>query len=337
MIKAEKVLRFSLKEQEKALRGLVQELAGKQLPTERELSAHLGMSRGRVRTILAVLREEGLIEQRQGSGTFATHREATGVAAVAVRIDAALKLGDDPFFSLLVEQLQAALQRAGIACTLERMRAESLEISPTPTIAVGLLGEELLRLQRRSTTPLVTLLLGPDTRPGRKASVFHLWDFDAGILAAEYLLHRECRSMVFVGRKGLPAVEERFAGAQRVAQRVGVPVTFSAAEGLNYAAGIEAGQSLTLPEGAGIIAANDWLAVGLRAGLSRNPALATTKVPMASFDGLPTAASPLLEIMSLRVPIELMAADAVAEVVRLSRSEQAVGRSVRYLVETTEE
>src|SRR3954465_5407586 len=43
---------------------------GERLPPEQELSAHLGISRGTLRTALQRLEETGEIVRRQGSGTF---------------------------------------------------------------------------------------------------------------------------------------------------------------------------------------------------------------------------------------------------------------------------
>jgi DNA-binding LacI/PurR family transcriptional regulator len=79
----------------------------------------------------------------------------------------------------------------------------------------------------------------------------------------------------------------------------------------------------------GIIATNDWLAVGLHAGLMRQ-GWAHHSAPLVSFDGLRLAADPALSIRSLAVPLETIAEDAVAELVRLTRSPAALGRSVRY-------
>src|SRR5918993_5738150 len=43
---------------------------GERLPPEQELSAHLGVSRGTLRTALRRLEESGEIVRRQGSGTY---------------------------------------------------------------------------------------------------------------------------------------------------------------------------------------------------------------------------------------------------------------------------
>src|SRR5919199_4935930 len=53
--------------------------AGERLPPEQELSAHLGISRGTLRTALQRLEETGEIVRRQGSGTFVGRVQGTAL------------------------------------------------------------------------------------------------------------------------------------------------------------------------------------------------------------------------------------------------------------------
>src|SRR5918992_883286 len=58
---------------EEALRGWLatgRHRPGERLPPEQELSAHLGISRGTLRTALQRLEETGEIVRRQGGGTY---------------------------------------------------------------------------------------------------------------------------------------------------------------------------------------------------------------------------------------------------------------------------
>lgn len=54
---------------------------GSRLPTEQELTRRFGVSRQTVRQALALLMEEGLIEKRQGSGTFISRAVTTPAAS----------------------------------------------------------------------------------------------------------------------------------------------------------------------------------------------------------------------------------------------------------------
>src|SRR3954452_9539618 len=52
---------------------------GERLPPEKELSAHLGISRGTLRTALQRLEDSGEMERRQGSGTYVGRAVSTSL------------------------------------------------------------------------------------------------------------------------------------------------------------------------------------------------------------------------------------------------------------------
>lgn len=58
--------------------------AGRRLPTETEMTARFGVSRQTVRKALQVLSEEGVVQSRQGSGTYTTGNMGGGSRQVAV-------------------------------------------------------------------------------------------------------------------------------------------------------------------------------------------------------------------------------------------------------------
>lgn len=310
-----------------ALRQIVEEMAGQRLPGERELATRLGISRPGLRTLLTTLEAEGLVRRHQGSGTYAIDPQQAQLHTVALLIDAELKLGDDPFFSLLLERLQVRLQAEGIHCIIERIheRPRSLQDG---AITLGMAGRTVLESLRSDDPPVVGLLVNASLPTNAHASVFQLADKEAGAEAARHLLDQHYREFVLVGKHDIPASHERLTGAEEVATQAGGRCTFVSCA-LNYTAGLRLGRTMELPdEPAGIIAANDWLAVGLQAGLaSRQPVV---PIHIVSFDGLPITEDPLLGIDSLAVPIETIVTDTIAELRRLRQPAAPVGRIVRY-------
>lgn len=315
------------------IKQFVRGRAGQRLPGERELTARFNISRPRLRGILGVLEQEALVQRRRGSGTYALAPGEGEVGRAVLLVDAALKLGDDPFFSLLLEQLQGALQAAGAQCIIQRTAGEGVLLPRSDgVIALGVAGLNALR-QAHLMQPAVGLFAAATARPGSRLSLLELDDESAGIEAARRLIALDVRRAYFFGRRAIPAVGERLAGVERELKGAAVPLEVVEC-GLNYAAGLEQGFRFAAPaqESIGLIAANDWLAIGLHTGLqSQNPAL-RRRVTLLSFDGLALTGRPELGIDSLAVPLETMAKDAVAELQRLKRP-GTVGRAIRYALD----
>ncbi len=311
-----------------ALRQLVKEMAGQRLPGERELATRLDISRPGLRALLSTLETEGLVRRHQGSGTYAIDQQQAQLHTVALLIDAELKLGDDPFFSLLLERLQVRLQAEGIHCIIERIHEQRPRSLYDGAITIGIEGQAILESLRPDDPPVVGLLVNASILTTAHASIFQLADKEAGAEAAHYLLNRHCREFILVGKHDIPASHERLIGAEEVATQAGGRCTFVSCA-LNYMAGLRVGRTIELPDRpVGIIAANDWLAVGLQAGLASRQL--ATPIHIVSFDGLPITADPLLNIASLAVPIETIVTDTIAELRRLRQPVAPVGRTVRY-------
>jgi len=199
-------------------------------------------------------------------------------------------------------------------------------------LTLGLAGHALITGQRTDYPPMVGLLLDGQTRPNHRASIFQLEDREAGRTAAGILLGRGCRELIFLGRRDIPASRERLEGVEEAAGENGVFFRYIACH-LNYGEGLRLGREVDLGSERtplGIVANNDWLALGFRTGLRDRAVPAQRDVHIASFDGLPVTADPTLDITSLAVPIHEIAADAVAELQRLQRSPGATGRVIRY-------
>jgi GntR family transcriptional regulator len=97
--------------------------AGERLPPEQELSAHLGISRGTLRTALQRLEDTGEIVRRQGSGTYVGR-------AVSTSLDEGLeKLVS---YSALARDRGVKLEVGDLRVEERGLRAETAEIFSLP-------------------------------------------------------------------------------------------------------------------------------------------------------------------------------------------------------------
>jgi GntR family transcriptional regulator len=115
---------------------------GERLPPEQELSAHLGISRGTLRTALRRLEESGEIVRRQGSGTYVGRATSTSL---------------DEGLEKLVSYSELA-RRRGVKLELGELEIEQKRLGPEPAELFG------LDPDAEATTVTRTLLM--DGQPG---------------------------------------------------------------------------------------------------------------------------------------------------------------------------
>lgn len=83
---------------------------GSRLPTEKELSAKYAMSRQTVRHALQILTDEGLIQRRQGSGSYPTPQSAS---TQSMQIAVVVTFLDDYIFPRVLHDAQSVLSQHG--------------------------------------------------------------------------------------------------------------------------------------------------------------------------------------------------------------------------------
>jgi hypothetical protein len=295
---------------------------GERLPSERDLAERLGLGRQPLRALLARLQAEGRIVRRHGSGTYVADPD-TVLRTVAIVVDAGVRLGDDPFFMAAVEALQHAVQMAGCASPL--LRWQPGQPAPTdPFIGIGSAVGGLLQSRMAGDPPAIGWMVEGDAPVGTRTSLVTLDDEAAGRAAVAHLVGRGCRGIVWVGHEERPSPRARCAGVRAACAAQGV-VLRMVASGMNYEDGLAAAASIPREARQGIVAANDWLAAGLHAGLGAG------RPPLIGFDGL--ALSERLGIASFRVPLPGIAADLVAELRRLAGEPLPPGRTLSYALE----
>ncbi len=85
---------------------------GQKLPTERELQSKLGVSQRTVREALIRISEDGLIERKQGAGTFVAQKPKVGTVAILANIDSlASKVGY--YYRNIVEFAKEHIKESG--------------------------------------------------------------------------------------------------------------------------------------------------------------------------------------------------------------------------------
>jgi DNA-binding LacI/PurR family transcriptional regulator len=230
---------------------------------ERELAQQLGVSRISLRHALKNLVTEGLLVQRQGSGTYIVPN--TAVSTVQVLVASDIKQ-NDPFYSEFLAELTHFCADNSIQLQVSR---ESTLNGPknddSPLVIVGLLQQETVDRVRRANRLIIstqyypdfldlTQLLFDDSRIGWEA---------AGILSQ----YGHTRVIHLGGPSAYPSAADRTRGFLDGASRRGIQVVTLQGK-MNWKSGHELGTEVVKLVSAknpptAVFASNDWMALGL--------------------------------------------------------------------------
>ena len=198
------------------VRALALRVPGGRMPPERELAEMLKVGRPMVRRALAEFEKQGLVVRRQGSGTFAVSSGHRELASVGVLVDARLRLGDDPFFTRVLEIVQRVLQEQHVRCLVHRLgESGGGVVLEDGVLTLGLAGERFLSRHGKADPPAVGMFVSGPNRPTGRVSLLDLDDIDGGAQAAGELVKRGVGQILFVGHTDIPAAARRLAGAKR--------------------------------------------------------------------------------------------------------------------------
>jgi GntR family transcriptional repressor for pyruvate dehydrogenase complex len=136
---------------------------GNRLPTERELAAELGLSRSSVRESLRRLIDLGIVEARQGSGTYLMPLDLDDLQAVRLRLEPfaarlAARHRDDAHVAALCETLASLRDTLDdareFAVADARLHAIVVDASASRALRVLLAAlDDLLRHSRAASSP----------------------------------------------------------------------------------------------------------------------------------------------------------------------------------------
>jgi DNA-binding LacI/PurR family transcriptional regulator len=226
-----------------SLRTLATSLTpGDRLPSAPELARQFGVASGTVHAAVEVLRREGLIVRRKGSGTFVAERpSAVGDRSPGARLRdktksrtiAVFALSSNPFFQNCVEHLitEAAARGLAVECryaddhlTLEdALRFEAL--GPAGFVVVGMSLEWLAAALRERGHPVV-LIGDPNVDAMPSVPTVYADAEYAGYLAAKRLLLLGHRRIVYAHRMGTDEklyAKRRWRGHERALREAGIP------------------------------------------------------------------------------------------------------------------
>ena len=180
---------------------------GTQLNSERELAERLGVSRPTVRSALAQLEDEGLVERRQGDGTFVTDRVKSRLIRVVFYHNAAGLEHDDGIYGRSYRAMRAALEHAGHRVQIfanpdpKHIVGPPVEDLPSDVpadavVTLGIMNSDYIAGLAGLSDTLITV----DYESGSVAADSVTFDsFGAGQVLGEHLVGLGHRRLAFIG------------------------------------------------------------------------------------------------------------------------------------------
>jgi DNA-binding LacI/PurR family transcriptional regulator len=320
---------------------------GARLPGERELSERYQVSRITVRSALAAMVTEGLIERRHGSGTYVRDRpEQPNLVVVHQRVVA--PKATDWFMSELVSGLEQALSQAGRHLTWVavqesgslRQHLHRVGIQLRPGLPVLLSGftpsDEDVRDLRGAGCHLVTISEPSCHEPLIALGADH---FEAARLATRHLLdHGRRRVLLLNGPYSLNMDRQRLAGWKQAHQDAGIPCDESlAVETVDW--DLQYGQRIGREIIAGrhacdaVLSYGDWFTHGLLASLAASRIRIPDDIALIAGDGYAWMrnASPLPTLTYLLESRERLGQAALHAFDDLGRGHQPTGIEQRRI------
>jgi len=273
---------------------------------ERELAAELGVSRMTLRLALKKLKNEGILTQRQGSGTFISASSDFDRINILAAPD--LKK-DDPFYTAFMAEVHHALSRKNISIRfVDSERIDSAGWDDSPLIIIGIIDED--RIERIIETCPYVASVHMYADIDSFTQVF-FDDYGIGYRAATKLIERDHSVLVHLaGPLKYPSPRFRSQGFHHAAERKGIEsIEFYGKMNYNCGVGMvgEVMDLLKKRDGkVGVFASNDWMALGLMHALQENGIRIPEDLSIIGCDDIPLASQREPALTTFRWDFELL-------------------------------
>jgi DNA-binding LacI/PurR family transcriptional regulator len=245
---------------ERAMRLRSQEMI--RFPPERELAAELHVSRESLRTAIKKLMDEGLLVQRQGSGTYVVPQ--LGVTSIHLLKAADIK-HSDPFYMSFLSEITDYISQDKVPLYIVHERNLPTAANDASLIILGYIGEASYSQARMVYKRIVAVQSHPMYRDVAQVDVnYYKIGFDA---AAELAKHGHKSILHIAGPDGYPAATARRMGFEDGSTQYGLEAhVIKGKMNWNFGYSIAEdvlGHYVKAKKVSAIFAANDWLALGL--------------------------------------------------------------------------
>jgi DNA-binding LacI/PurR family transcriptional regulator len=275
------------------------------LTPERELAAAMQVSRQSLHLAIKQLVEEGLLVQRQGSGTFIVPR----LKINAIHLIKAPDLKpDDPYYVNFSHVLAKHLAQESIPLILLNAEGIPYETGESPLVIFGYLDESLYRQIKERYTHILAVQKHPCYRNITQIDVDY---YKIGYDAVHELAHRgHTRIVHLAGPEKYPAASDRRRGFEDAIRELGLQ-GYTILGKMNWSFGYSYGEEFLneyiRKEGVtGVFTANDWMGIGLINRLTQLSIRIPKEVSVIGCDNIPLSSEIIPGLATYKTDYDLL-------------------------------
>jgi len=295
---------------------------------ERELAVQLGVSRMSLRSAIKKLSAEGLLNQKQGSGTYINPINLFDQIHLLIAPD--IKT-DDPFHTAFMAEMYRVLSKRNISIKfVDHENGLRRRHEKVPLIIIGIVDEALLGSALQSYPHVVSTHSYPDID---RLTQITFDDYAIGYGAARRMIERKLTTLVHLsGPLKYPSPRFRSHGFHDAARTYGVESVEFCGK-MNYTCGLElAGEVFDLARSKaapiGVFASNDWMALGLMHSLIERGVAIPNEVSVIGCDDIPLSIQREPALTTFRWDFSLLTQEIQNELTKMLSSSKYVHKKI---------
>lgn len=285
--------------------GRLQAQEAIKIPSERELSKNLSVSRVSIRTAIKKLVAEGLLTQAQGKGTYISPIKR--LSSIHILCPQDIKKSDPFYNKFLVEITSEAARRGLILYIIDPDKIIGNK-EDTPLITIGVIENVLLNKLNPFYKKIISI---QDFSNHKDIIQLHFDDYNIGLKAGQLLIkYGHQKIMHLSGPAKFPSAVLRKLGFQDAIINSQYKY-YEYSTKMNWTGGYSAGDYIldSLPaeeRPTGVFAANDWMAEGLIQKLKERGVQVPTDISIIGCDDIQLATELRPQLTTFNLDMKLL-------------------------------
>jgi DNA-binding LacI/PurR family transcriptional regulator/biotin operon repressor len=295
---------------------------------ERDLAMQLGVSRMSLRSAIKKLKDEGLLIQKQGSGTYISPYATLDQIHIFIAHD--IK-HDDPFYAAFMAEMYHVFSKKQISIQfIDYENGGTHNHEKTPLIIIGIIDESKIVNLIQRYKYAISIHAYPDIEP---LTQINFDDYKIGYRASIKMIERGITTLVHLaGPFKFPSSRFRSQGFHDAAKSYKVECIELTGK-MNYDCGIRMAKDVIAiykekSSPIGVFASNDWMALGLMHALKDQGIHIPREISIIGCDDIPLSSQNKPTLTTFRWDFSLLIKEILTEFEKMIGSSDYVPKRI---------